>query len=55
MGIFDAAKDKLAENSEAVESAVEKVGDTIDEKTGGKYSEQVDKAQSAISEQLKKL
>ncbi|MFI6940250.1 antitoxin [Streptomyces sp. NPDC050418] len=34
---------------------VKSVGDEVDEKTGGKYAEHVDKAQAAASEQIDKL
>jgi len=47
MGFLDAAKDMLAKNKDAVESAIEKAGDIVDEKTEGKYSGAVDKVQEA--------
>ena len=47
MGFLDEAKNMLAKNKDAVESAIDKVGDLVDEKTQGKYSSFVDKAQDA--------
>ena len=41
------AKDLAQQNAGAVEGAVEKVGDLVDEKTGGKFESVVDKVQDA--------
>ena len=45
MGIFDKAKDALSEHSEHVDTGIEKAGDLVDERTGGKYAEHVDTGQ----------
>jgi hypothetical protein len=45
MGLFDKAKDALSEHSEHVDTAIEKSGDFVDDRTGDKYVEQVDKGQ----------
>ena len=45
MGIFDKAKDALSEHSEQVDTGIEKGGDFVDDKTGDKYAEHVDKGQ----------
>lgn len=55
MGLFDKAGDLAKEHEDKVEAGIEKVGDFVDEKTGGKYSEQVDQAQKVVNEQLDKL
>ena len=47
MSFLDKAKDLLAKNADKVDAAIDKAGDVIDEKTGGKYSGIVDKAQDA--------
>lgn len=47
MGLFDKAKDLGKQNSDKVEQGVDKGGDFVDDKTGGKYSDQVDKGQDA--------
>lgn len=52
-GLADKAKDLLASNAEKVEQAVDKVGDVIDEKTGGKFAAVVDKAQEVAKGALK--
>ena len=46
MGIFDRAKEALSGHSEQVEAVVDKAGDFVDEKTEGKYAEQVDKVRT---------
>ena len=54
MGLFDEIKDKAVElvqgNSDKVNEAVEKAGDLVDEKTGGKFSDQVDAVQEKAKE-----
>lgn len=59
MGLLDDAKAKveglLHDHSDKVTDAVDKVGDTVDEKTGGKYADKVDTAQDFAKEQVDKL
>ena len=45
----DKAKDALGANKDKVDDAVETAGDKVDEKTGGKYTDKVDKAQQTAS------
>ena len=52
MGIFDRAKEALSGHSEQVEAVIDKAGDFIDEKTEGKYAEQVDQGQQVAKEKL---
>jgi hypothetical protein len=52
MGIFDKAKDAMSGQSEQVEAGVEKAGDVVDEKTEGKYAEQVDQGQEMAKDKL---
>ncbi len=59
MGIFDQAKDLAGrakdlagEHADQVEEGVEKAGDFVDEKTGGKFSGQVDQAQEFVEKQV---
>ncbi|MCV7254303.1 antitoxin [Mycolicibacterium fluoranthenivorans] len=47
MSFLDKAKNLIAENTDKVEAAIDKVGDIVDEKTGDKYQGIVDKAQDA--------
>lgn len=55
MSMFDKAKDLLGEHADKVEEGVGKLGDLIDEKTGGQHTDKVDAAQTKISEELRKL
>lgn len=45
MGLFDKAKDLAGEHSEQVDQGIDKGGDMLDEKTGGKYADKVDQGQ----------
>ncbi len=45
MGFLDKAKDLLAQNADKVETAIEKAGDFVDDKTQGKYSDTIHKVQ----------
>ncbi|MFD4181666.1 antitoxin [Rhodococcus sp. NPDC058514] len=46
-GLFGKGKQAAIDNADKIEGAVDKAGDFIDEKTGGKYAQHVDKAQDA--------
>jgi len=48
MGIVDKAKQFAAEHEQQIDSAAEKAGDFIDQKTGGKYSDKIDSAVDAV-------
>ena len=43
MGIMDKAKDMADQHDEQVDQGLEKVGDQVDQRTGNKFSSQVDK------------
>jgi hypothetical protein len=43
MGFMDKAKDFADDHDEQVDKGVEKAGEQIDDRTGGKYESQVDK------------
>ena len=45
MSIVDKMKEFLGQHGDQVDKVVEKAGDMVDEKTGGKYADKVDKAQ----------
>lgn len=49
MGFLDKAKDVLAQNADKVESAfettIDKAGESVDEKTQGKYTDAIHKVQ----------
>lgn len=56
MGMFDNMKDKVTDhanqNPDQLREGVEKAGDFIDDKTGNKYAEHIDKAQDAAHQHL---
>jgi hypothetical protein len=45
MSFLDKIKELLSNNTDKVDSAIEKVGDAVDKKTGDKYKGVVDKVQ----------
>ena len=47
MGFLDKAKDLLGKHEEKVEDALDKVAEVVDDKTGGKYSDKIDKGAEA--------
>ncbi|MET0197193.1 antitoxin [Rhodococcus sp. RS1C4] len=51
-GIVDKGKELAAENSDKIEDVVDKAGDFIDDKTGGKYADKVDKVQEAAKKAI---
>ena len=54
MGFLDKVKDLVSKNKGAVDSAIDKAGDIVDQKTQGKYSSQVDKVQDAAKKAVDK-
>lgn len=50
MGFLDKAKDLLAQNADKVETAIDKAGEFVDDKTEGKYSDTIHK----VAEEAKK-
>ena len=53
MGIFDKAKDALSQHSEHVDAGIEKAGDLVDQRTGGKYAEHVDRGQDLAADRIR--
>lgn len=51
-GIVDKGKNLAAENSDKIDDVVEKAGDFIDNKTGGKYADKIDKVQEAAKKAI---
>ena len=45
MSFLDKAKEAVEKNIDKVEGAIDKAGDMVDEKTGGKFAAAVDKVQ----------
>ena len=55
MSFLDKAKETISENVDKVEAAIDKAGDLIDAKTGGKFFEAVDKVQDAAHSAVDKV
>ena len=47
MGLFDKAKKLAEDNKDKIADGVDKATDVADDKTGGKYSEHLDKVDDA--------
>ena len=47
MAFLDTIKNLLSKNADKVDTAIDKVGDVVDQKTQGKYTQHVDKVQDA--------
>lgn len=52
MGFLDKAKDFAGKNPDKVKSALDKVGDAFDKRTGGKHAHYTDTAQQKAGEFL---
>lgn len=55
MGLFEKAKKAISGNADKVADGVDKATDMIDEKTGGKYTEKLDKVDEKAGEVLDKM
>lgn len=49
-GFLDKAKDLAEQHDDKVDQGLEKAGDFADQKTGGKYDEQIDKGVDTAQE-----
>jgi hypothetical protein len=47
VGFLDKARKLAEEHADKVGSAIDKVADVVDDKTGGKYADQIDKGANA--------
>jgi hypothetical protein len=54
MGFLDKLKNLASKNKGAIDSAIDKAGDVVDQKTQGKYAQHVDKAQDAAKKAVDK-
>lgn len=59
MGLFEdlqgKAQDLIEGNEQAIQDGIEKAGDLVDEKTNGKFADQVDLVQEAASNYVKNV
>ncbi|MGH9229776.1 MAG: antitoxin [Acidimicrobiales bacterium] len=53
--VTDKVKDLFTEHGDKVDDAVDKTGDFVDDKTGGKFSEHIDKGKDAAHDAVDKL
>ena len=49
MGLFDKAKKLAEDNKDKIADGVDKATDVVDDKTGGKYTDQLDKVDDAAA------
>ncbi|MEU9706454.1 antitoxin [Streptomyces sp. NPDC047981] len=54
MGIMDKLKGMMGQHSDKAKMGVEKGGDAVDQRTGGKHARQVDQAQQKAQEYIDK-
>ncbi len=52
MSMLDKIKSMMKGHEDTAHKGVDKAGDMVDDKTGGKYGSQVDTGQQKINEQL---
>ncbi|MFC9974949.1 antitoxin [Spirillospora sp. NPDC127200] len=52
MSIVDKVKEMLGQNAGKAKQAVDKAGDVVDQRTGGKYADKVDMAQERARQYL---
>ena len=55
MGIFDNIGEQVAQHGETIDQAIEKGAEFIDEKTGGKHSEQINQAADFVKDKVDNL
>jgi MT0933-like antitoxin protein len=54
MAFLDKIKNLLSKNADKVDTAIDKAGDIVDQKTQGKYTQHVDKVQDAAKKAVDK-
>jgi MT0933-like antitoxin protein len=54
MAFLDKVKNLLSKNADKVDTAIDKAGDIVDQKTQGKYTDKVDKVQDAAKKAVDK-
>jgi hypothetical protein len=55
MGLMDTVKGWFGGNKDTAKGGIDKAGDAVDDKTGGKYTGQVDKAQETAKDAVDKI
>jgi MT0933-like antitoxin protein len=54
MAFLDKIKNLLSKNADKVDTAIDKAGDVVDQKTQGKHAQHVDKVQDAAKKAVDK-
>ncbi|MDT9692117.1 antitoxin [Streptomyces sp. P9(2023)] len=54
MGIMDKLKGMMGQHPDKAQQGVERAGDTVDQRTGGKHAAKVDQAQQKAQEYIDK-
>ena len=54
MAFLDKVKSLVSQNADKVDTAIDKAGDIVDQKTQGKYTSQVNKVQDAAKKAVDK-
>ena len=52
MGMLDKAKDLAKGNADKVKEGLDKAGDMVDEKTGGKFGDKIDQAKDMVGDKI---
>ena len=52
MGLLDKLKGLLSGNADKVKDGIDKAGDVIDEKTGGKFGDKIEMAEEKVGDML---
>lgn len=52
MGLMDKAKGALSGHEDKTDQAIDKAGDMVDDKTGGKHADKVDVAQQKADDAI---
>jgi hypothetical protein len=55
VGLMDKVRSMLGQHNEKVDQGIDKAGDVVDDKTGGKHAAHVDKAQDAAKDGIDKI
>jgi hypothetical protein len=55
MGLLDKIKGLLSGNADKIKGGLDKAGDMVDDKTGGKFEDKIDMATDKAGEMIDKL
>jgi len=55
VGLMDKVRGLLGQHNEKIDQGIDKAGDVVDDKTGGKHAAHVDKAQDAAKDGIDKI